>query len=277
MPWRARLELDYRHESGRTTARFRHEGPLRILQPLYPEGDAVCHNVLVHPPGGLVGGDRLDVDIRVAAGAHGLVTTPGAARFYRSEGEAAVQHTRIAVEPGARFEWLPLEAICYSGCRAENRLELSLAPGAELLGWDVCALGLPAAGQPFLQGRVLQHLEVKGAWLERGRIDAARPRLLDSPLGLAGRRCLGTLFFAAGEPIASHRVEQVLDTARQLLDAAPGAAVDAAATSPHPQVIVVRVLAPLVEPAMDLLKLVRAAWRPLLWQREGTPSRLWAL
>ena len=91
MPWHARLALDYSAEQQRSVARFRHDGPLRILQSLYPEGDAICHNVLVHPPGGLVGGDTLDIAITGAAGSHGLITTPGATRFYRSEGEAAVQ------------------------------------------------------------------------------------------------------------------------------------------------------------------------------------------
>ena len=63
MPWHARLDLDYQLEQQRSVARFRHDGPLRILQSLYPEGDAVCHNVLVHPPGGLVGGDTLDIRV----------------------------------------------------------------------------------------------------------------------------------------------------------------------------------------------------------------------
>ena len=153
MAWHARLRLDLRREGERCSARFEHEGPLRVLQTLYPEGPSICHNVLVHPPSGLVGGDELDVRIRVGAGAHGLVTTPGAARFYRSEAEPAVQRTRIEVEPGGRFEWLPLESICYSGCIAENRLELALAPGAEAIGWDVCALGLPEAGQASPRAR----------------------------------------------------------------------------------------------------------------------------
>ena len=127
MGWHARLALDYRLEHGRCVARAEHEGPLRILQTLYPEGDAVPHNVLVHPPGGLVGGDPLEIAVRAGPGTHALVTTPGAARFYRSLGEPAVQCSRIVLEP-ARCEWLPLEAICYSGCRAENRLLLDLAP-----------------------------------------------------------------------------------------------------------------------------------------------------
>ncbi|KQT14310.1 urease accessory protein UreD [Ramlibacter sp. Leaf400] len=276
MSWHARLRLDLRREGERCTARFEHQGPLRVLQTLYPEGPAICHNVLVHPPSGLVGGDELDVHIRVGAGAHGLVTTPGAARFYRSEGAAAVQRTRIEVEAGGRFEWLPLEAICYSGCIAENRLELALAPGAEVLGWDVCALGLPEASQPFVAGSLLQHLALGDRWLERGRLDAANARLMDGPLGLAGRRCLSTLWFACGEPLARDRRERALDLAREVIGQ-HGLAADAGATSPADGVVVVRVLAPLVEPAMALLRAIRSAWRPALWDLPAVAPRLWAL
>ena len=275
MPWDARLQLDYRSESQRTVARFRHEGPLRILQSLYPEGAAVCHNVLVHPPGGLVGGDTLDIAVTAGAGSHGLLTTPGATRFYRSAGEPARQRTHLALADGARLEWLPLETLCYSGCRAENHLTMRLEPGAELLGWDVTALGLPAAGQPFERGSLLQHIEVPGVWLERGRIDATDRRLLDSPLGLAGQRCLASLFFVAGAPIARARRDAALDIARALIEA-DGLCESAGATSPQGEVIVLRVLAPLVEPAMRLLRTVWPAWRAALWDRSGPMPRGWA-
>ena len=162
MPWHASLQLDYTLEGTRTVARHAHNGPLRILQSLYPEGDAVCHNVLVHPPGGLVGGDTLDISATVGPGAHGLVTTPGATRFYRSTGELALQRTHLTLAEGARLEWLPLEALCYNACNAENHLTLNLAPGAECMGWDVTALGLPHAGQPFDTGRFVQHSEAPG-------------------------------------------------------------------------------------------------------------------
>ena len=276
MAWHARLRLDYASEGGRSVARFAHEGPLRILQSLWPEGDAVCHNVLVHPPGGLVAGDTLQVDVQVGGGSHGLVTTPGASRFYRSEGDAAVQDVRIRMAAGARLEWLPLEAIYYSGCRAENRLHLELAAGAEMLGWDVAALGLPQAQQPFERGSVLQHLELQGQWLERGTIAAQDVRLLDGPLGLAGHRCLASLFFAAGTDIPRERREALLDTARAVM-ATHALAATAGATAPGPRVVVVRVLAPLVEPALALLKAVRRAWRPLLWQLPPEEPRGWTL
>jgi urease accessory protein len=275
MPWHARLHLDYQKEADRTVARFKHDGPLRILQSLYPEGDTVCHNVLVHPPGGLVGGDTLDIDIEAADGSHGLITTPGASRFYRSEGELALQRTRIRLAAGARLEWLPLEAICYSGCQAENRLSIEAAPGAELLGWDVTALGLPNANQPFERGTYLQHIEVPGVWLERGRIDAADHRLLQSPIGLGGHRCMASLFFVSGSPIARARRDALLAQARDLLDA-HGLHDSAGATSPHPEVVVLRVLTPVVEPAMQLLRQVWLAWRSELWQLPAAIPRIWA-
>ncbi len=275
MPWHARLSLDYRFENARSVARFRHDGPLRVLQSLYPEGDAVCHNVLVHPPGGLVGGDTLDIEITGAAGSHGLVTTPGATRFYRSEGHIALQRTRIALEAGARLEWLPLEAICYSGCLAENRLTMDLAPGAELIGWDVTALGLPGAGLPFVSGSFLQHIEVPDCWLERGLIDASDTRLLQSPLGFAGQRCLASLFFVAGSAIDRARRDRLLDGCRALIDAHPLQGT-AGATNVQPRVIVLRVLAPMVEPAMALLRQVWQCWRAELWGLHSAAPRIWS-
>lgn len=276
MTWHASLQLDYSRHEARSVAHYLHEGPLRILQSLYPEGDAICHNVIVHPPGGLVGGDTLDIRLTVGAGAHGLVTTPGATRFYRSTGETARQLLQARLAERARLEWLPLEALAYNACLAQNRAVFELAPGAELLGWDVTALGLPAAKQPYLSGSFAQHLEVPGVWLEQGRIDAKDARLMDGPLGLAGRRCLGTLFFVAGTPIERTRREAALECVRELIDT-HALRDTAGATSPHPQVIVVRVLAPLVEPAMGLLRQLRAAWRQQLWQLEPVSPRIWAM
>ena len=275
MTWHAKLDISYQLEAARTVARHAHTGPLRILQSLYPEGDAVCHNVLVHPPGGLVGGDTLDLNVRVAPGAHGLMTTPGATRFYRSDGEAALQRTAISLSSDARMEWLPLEAICHSGCLAENRLTLMLAPGAELLGWDVTALGLPAAGKPFASGYFCQHIEVPGVWLERATIKALDERLLNSPLGLAGHRCFATLFFVTGSKLTRQRRQHALDAARSVIQSHPLCAT-AGATSPDGQVVLVRVLAPIVEPAMALLQSIWLTWRRELWQMGASSPRIWS-
>ncbi len=275
MTWQAKLRLDYSLERQRTVARHTHDGPLRILQSLYPEGDAVCHNVLIHPPGGLVGGDTLTLDIRVGAGAHGLITTPGATRFYRSLGPSAVQSTQISLSEQARLEWLPLENLCHNDCRAENRLTLDLAPGSEVLGWDITALGLPHAQQAFERGSFLQHLEAPGVWLERGEMRAADQRLMQGPAGLAGQACLGTLFFVTGSPIDRQRRSAALELAQSLLQTHALRA-RAGVTSPNERVLVVRVLAPLVEPVGELLRQLWAGWRQVLWQLGCARPRIWA-
>ena len=278
MAWKGSLALDYRRDElrgvPRTVLYDRHDGPLRVLASLYPEAPAICHNVLVHPPGGLVGGDELHIDLTLQPGAHALVTTPGATRFYRSTGATATQRLHASLADAARLEWLPLETIAYSGCLGENLMRFALAPGAEMIGWDVLALGLPAANQAFARGRFTQCVELPGRWLERGRIDALDACLLDSPLGWAGHRVLGTMWFAAGSALPTERREALLDAARGI---ASGDALQrsAGATAVHEGVVVLRVLAPRVEPAMALLGSVWAAWRKAAWQLEATPPRVW--
>jgi urease accessory protein len=273
--WQGSLALRYRSEAGRTGVHDRHDGPLRVLKSFHPEGAGVCHSVLVHPPGGVVGGDELTIELALGEGAHALVTTPGATRFYRSAGATATQTLRVDAAAASRLEWLPLETIAYSGCAATNVLRFELAPGAEMIGWDVTALGLPESNQPFAAGRFTQGIELPGRWLERGSIAASDDRLLDSPLGWAGRRVLATMWFATGDSLDPARSDALLAAARATA-AAHALAATTGATSPQPGVIVVRALAERVEPAMDLLQRIRRRWRPIAWHLDATAPRVWS-
>ena len=327
--WASSLDLRYTAALGRCSGHAQHRGAVRVLAALYPEGPGVCHHVLVHPPGGLVGGDRIDIDLSVQAQAHALVTTPGATRFYRSLGQSAEQKVQAHVRAGGRLEWLPLETLAFDACLAENRAVFTLEPGAEMMGWDLLALGLPAAGKPFRQGHIVQHLELPGVWLERGRMAAADKALLQSPGGLDRHAAMGTLFFAAGSPIDATRRDLLLDAARLIAqaqastfaqnrqsasprsqltfvpprpvhagleprDAAPHGpipsgtsgkpdadptgfgALSCGATSPHAQVVVVRVVGHRIEPIAALLRAVWSAWRPIAWALPPCPPRVWA-
>jgi urease accessory protein len=271
MGWHGHLELTYSRDAGRCRVHDRHEGPLRILRTLHPEGPDVCHNVLVHPPGGIVGGDVLELSATLQDGTHAVLTTPGATRFYRSAGLPARQSVAVRVADGARLEWLPLETICHPGADADSCLRFELAPGAETIGWDIVALGLPASGEPFTSGRYRQQIELPGAWLERGTIAAADTRLLDSPLGLAGRRVVATLWFAAGRPLDDARREALLEEARTVVSDEPFAGV----TAPNAHAVVLRALAERVEPVMALFTRVWTRWRETAWQRAACPPRVW--
>lgn len=271
--WPARLALTATREGDATRVHARHDGPLRLLKTLYPEGPGLAQAVLVHPPGGLVGGDRLDIAIDVQPGAHLLVTTPAATRFYRSVAGEAAQVVQAQVAPGARLEWLPQETLAYPACDARNEVRLSLAPGASLFATEVLGLGLPAAGEPYATGRMLQHLEITGQWLDRGRLDAADRALLHGPCGLAGHPILGTLAFAQTTPLDG--ASALLDDARALLDGVPRSGVTLL-NSPRGAVLLVRVIGDEVEPVTLALRRVRALWRERLWQLPSADPRIWS-
>jgi urease accessory protein len=151
-----------------------------------------------------------------------------------------------------------------------------LDPGAELIAWDVAALGLPTSNLSFTQGHFQQHLEISGVWLEKGNIRGSDTRWLNSPLGLAGQKCLASLVFAAGTAIEPKRAEKALEAAREVIEAHPFKH-QAGITCAHPQVLVLRVMSPLVEPTMDLLKQVWASWRHTLWALPSSPPRIWSV
>lgn len=274
MPWHASLDLRYRLQDTTTVAHHRHQGPLRLFHSLYPEGPGICHNVIIHPPGGLVEGDTLEVAVQVEPGAHGLISTPGATRFYRSAGAAATQAVTLKLDENARLEWVPLETIAYPGCQGHNLLDVTLAPGAGLLAWDVTALGLPGSGQAFDHGALNQRMQIEGLWLEQGLLDAQDQRLLDGPLGLTGHRCLGILVLASGTPWTRNDKERLLDVVRQHLPEGLEP-VAAGASCPNDQVLVLRALAPLVEPVMTLFQQVWASLRVAAWGLSDTPPRIW--
>jgi urease accessory protein len=273
--WQGRLTLRYTHSPDRaaTTGHDVHEGPLRVLKALYPEGPGICHHVLVHPPGGVVGGDVLKVDVHLASGAHTLITTPGATRFYRSTGALAQQRCELTLQAGARLEWLPLEAIAYPGCIADNEVLLQLHGDAQMIGWDVIALGLPAAGAAFDTGVFTQRLAWPGHWLEQGHIDARDALLRHSKLGLAGQPVLATMWLASGTPLTTAQTEALLEAARALC--ANDETLMAGSTAPHSRLVLLRVLAPQVEGALRLLKAVRAAWRAQAWGLPPNEPRVW--
>lgn len=264
--WRARLALQASSVDGRTVLHAQHEGPLRLLKTLYPEGERIAHAVVVHPPGGLVGGDRLHIDIDVQPGAHLLATTPAATRFYRClSGQQAEQAVSAQVAEGARLEWLPQETLAYPGCKARNRLHIRLQ--GQLLASELLGLGLPAAGQAFDTGELLQHLEIEGLWLDRGWLRAQDRALLDGPCGLGGKRVLGSLLLAQAQPLAPALSEALLEDARQL---------GAAATLLHGRLLLLRVIAERMEPAQQLLRAVRARWRARAWQLPDCEPRVWS-
>ena len=199
--WQAELALGFeRREEKTVLASRRHRGPLVVQKPLYPEGDGVCHAIVVHPPAGIAGGDELAVSARAAKGAHALMTTPGAGRWYRSSGSWARQALAFEAGNGACIEWLPQETIVFDGAAADLRTEVRLAGNAAFVGWEVLCLGRTGSGERFARGECRLRTSVwrdeRLLWQERGRIEGGGA-LMERPAGLGGRSVCATLCAAA--------------------------------------------------------------------------------
>jgi urease accessory protein len=195
--WRGELALEYEMRGGRTVlARRRHEGPLVVQKPLYPEGDAVCHTILVHPPGGIAGGDELNVLADTGSQARVLMTTPAAGKWYRSAGPWAQQQVALTAGPASCVEWLPQETILYDGARARIETDVHLAADATFIGWDIVCLGRTGSGERYERGALRLQMcvrrEERTIWLEHGTI-AAGALFCRSPAGLGGRTVFGTM------------------------------------------------------------------------------------
>jgi urease accessory protein len=197
-PWRATLNLDFLqnpNRAGETMARSRHVGPLRIQKLLYPEGPALCHAIIVHPPGGIAGGDSLVIDASVAPGASALITTPGATRWYGSVGATASQ--RISLNLQGECEWLPMETIVYDQARVHSEIQIDCMDQARMIGWDTLIFGRQSFGEDFSQGQFHQTISCRFndrlLWQERTRVTGDDP-LFNSPVGFQGQRAASTLW-----------------------------------------------------------------------------------
>jgi urease accessory protein len=198
--WRADLQLRYEARGEQTFLAHReHIGPLRVQRPFYPEPgraqSGTCHTYIVHPPGGVVGGDELNVGVAVGEGASVLLTTPAATKYYRSDGRVAQQTQRISVA-AARFEWLPQESIFHGGARVRSRTRFDLSVHSQFIGWEIPCLGLPARSELFDSGKLDLDLELwvaaQPVFIDRLRIDGelvARAAACD----LGGHHAIGTL------------------------------------------------------------------------------------
>jgi urease accessory protein len=262
--WHASLRLRFADDGGTTRLVERaHSGPLRVQKPLYPEGPAICHAIMIHPPGGVVGGDCLSVDAAAGPGSHAFITTPGAAKWYRANGRVSRQDVRICASAGAAFEWMPQETIFFDDANVVLDHDVQLEEGARYIGGEILCFGRRASGEAFRRGLIRQRTRVRRAgqlvWWEQGAIDAAA---LHSRFGLQGASVCATLI-AVGAPAPAS-----LLAAMRALD-------PALALSQVKSVCVARYLGDDSEAARHAIARVWQALRPHLLGCEAPLPRIW--
>jgi urease accessory protein len=279
-PWLARLELRFAPQPGSDVSVVprsalvtnRHQGPLMVQKALYPEGPGVCHAVVLHPPAGIAAGDHLDIDVRVEQGAHAVLATPSATRWYKSGGVSAEQHVRLIVRSGATLEWLPEENLFYEHVKARQSTVIEAEPGASLIAWDAFMLGRTARGEHWHDGEVslLSRLSLAGKLLyfERGLFRGADLEM-DGAAGLKGMRCGATLLaLGAGvDDVLCQQVANKLPYRSELM---------AGCSQIEAGLIMMRVLGREAASVRQLLHEIWTTIRPAVTGVAAKPLRLWA-
>lgn len=268
--WRATLDLGFRADQHRTwLASRRHSGPLVVQRSFYPEDTRLCQMVIVHPPGGIAGGDEIELRISAEEGAAVQLTTPGAGKWYRGFGRDARQTVHIGVAAGAMCEWLPQENIVFDGAAATMSLQVDLARGAVFCGWDFTCLGRPQGDQLFVSGQLRQCTDIRRGgeplFFEQANIDAA-DRFRDAPSCLGGYWSYGSMV-VAGKAVDDAAIE----AARRALGDVPCAGVTRLG-----DVLIARWVGNRVEQGRRLFTGIWSALRPWYAGRDAVLPRIWA-
>lgn len=265
--WLGSLDLEFSRKNATTVlSRRRHYGPLVVQKPFHPEGP-VCHCILIHPPGGIVGGDRLKLTVNNQAKAQTLITTPGATKFYRSD-QATAQIEQEFFLQDSVMEWLPQESIAFNQCRVKASTRVHLEGHSKFMAWDFTCLGRPAGGYDFKAGFYHQNFQLfnegKPVFIERNLFEPGP--MLDSAWGLNKAVCSGT-FIAYGAS------DQEKDLARAItLDPSRGLC----GVSLIDNILVCRVLSHQAEDAKNHFIQIWQAIRPVMLGHPACLPRIWA-
>ncbi|MDP6968075.1 MAG: urease accessory protein UreD [Gammaproteobacteria bacterium] len=267
--WQADLALEFAPKAGKTRLTASHRrGPLAVQRAFFPEGN-LNHTYLLHPPGGVVGGDQLDINIQVHPQGQVLLTTPGATKFYRSAGPQARLQQNLHIASGATLEWMPLENIFFPGTNTAIKTDVHLAEGGQFIGWEINCLGRPANDEGFTRGCIDSDFAFyrDGELLLLDRFATQGQSMISDPVGMRGFSAQAMLVATMADDIL---VEQVQTT---LASYAPQIW---AGASYFDGLLVVRVLA---HQSQEMLQLLTAVWcllRPEIMGRAAMPPRIWA-
>lgn len=266
--WKACLQLKLLRAGQKTRlVPLKRYGPLSVQRAFYPEQDT-CHVYLLHPPGGVVGGDSLDLQVDLESAANALLTTPGATKFYKSGGFTALIDQQFNVQQNAALEYLPQENIYFPGALVNARTTLQVEPDSHAIVWEKHCFGRPVNHEFFATGQVITEFKVyrqgKLLLLEKQRIDANE---IQRSSGLRNYPVIGTLFV-----YSDFISDELMSTLRglQFTDGVSGI------TKPIENVLVIRVMAMSTACLNDYFIQMLVLIRPVVLQKNICRPRIWA-
>lgn len=272
-PQQAKLSLKFAEIDGTTRLVERdHFGPLLVQKPFYPEGREVCHVVIIHPPGGVVGGDQLEISTQIGASANAQITTPGATKWYKANGHTSQQKIRINVNKGGSLEWVPQETIFYNNANVEIDHQVILEDDAIYVGCEILCFGRTAYGETFDKGQIKQRTSIqrngKMIWLEQIRLLGGSSAMSGS-LTLSGKTVCATLILT-GKAIPQPLIDLAREEAKIITKG-----IGQMGISQLKSIIAVRYLGDSSEVARHVMLRVWGLFRPEILGRAGIVPRMW--
>ncbi|PSJ17915.1 urease accessory protein UreD [Nitrosomonas supralitoralis] len=272
-PLQARLSLKFAEIDGTTRLVEReHFGPLLVQKPFYPEDRKICHVVIIHPPGGVVGGDQLAITAQVGASANAQITTPGAAKWYKANGHTSQQKIRINVSKGGALEWVPQETIFYNNANVEIDHQVTLEEDALYVGCEILCFGRTAFGETFNSGQIKQRTRIlrngKMIWLEQIRLQG-ESSAMSGALTLSGKTVCATLILT-GKTIPQPLIDLAREEAAKITKD-----VGQIGISQLKSIVAVRYLGNSSEVARHVMLRVWGLFRPEMLGRAEIVPRMW--
>ena len=276
--WKAELNLSFEKSTHKTILANRSQsGPLTVQRPFYPEGD-VCHLYILHPPGGVVGGDELHINVDLCNQASALITTPGATKFYRSNigngganNSLAQQIQTLKIANGCSLEWFPQENIFFHQTHSHLSTRVELEKDARFMGWEINCYGRPASNELFKSGEVMTRLEIyrdnEPVFLDRLLIEDTKA--LQSPASLNASPCFGTF-------ISTHATQELLEKARLSIEDIADQKQQQTGITLLDDLLIVRCLGQHAEQVSTTLKAIWSAIRLEIMERPVCLPRIWS-
>ncbi|WP_426163416.1 urease accessory protein UreD [Sandarakinorhabdus sp. DWP1-3-1] len=189
--------------------------PCRLLFPDVEPGEPL-QAVSITTTGGLTGGDRIRVELAVAAGAAATLTTQAAERLYRVlPGDADIRiETAVTVGAGGWAEWLAQEAILFDATRARRSFDAEVAPTGRLLAVESLVFGRTAMGETLRSGRIHDSWRIRRdgrlVWVDALRLEGDIAAQMAAPFGFGDACSSATLLYVGTDAEAHLELARIL-------------------------------------------------------------------
>jgi urease accessory protein len=274
--WRAKFSGEFVCVNGHTRMGLtEHFGPLRVQRPFYPEGLDCLHVYLLHPPGGLVGGDKLSIELNAKENAHILMTTPSAGKIYRNiSGIKQGQHVDITVANDAIVEYLPQENIIFDHADAELITQVNIKGSGIYIGWEITCLGRIESNDLFTEGGLQQSLSVfkdqKPLFLDRLTLRAPSD-LQTGKAGFQNKIVFGT-FIISRDVTTPDMSDELAEWQENMNQSIAPASI---AITQKPGVFIARIIGDKAEQARDTFESLWVLLRPKVINKKACAPRIW--